>query len=341
MKVKQFKDFIYLLKNNKLTDYQDSYQAFNMIVDNKVNAEEVKEFLILINKIGINKALLFGAAKSLNERSIKIKAPKNSIDVCGTGGDNINSLNISTAVAIIIASMGIPVAKHGNRAVSSMSGSADIFSQLGINLNKNKEQIEKSLEQNNLAFIFAPIYHPALKNVAHIRKELGTRTIFNFLGPLLNPAQTKIQLIGCSDKNIAKIMLETCIFLKKEKCMTVTGLDGMDEISISSNTIIYAMNKNRSLRKKIFNPEEYGIKKRSSNLIKGQDPEYNAKQLIKLLKGDIFDKKLQAYFDIVTLNCAAALIISGNSQNFSDAIRDVQRQIKSGKSYQFLSRIVD
>ncbi len=335
--MKNFKDFIHLLKNNRSITDDESYQAFSLIADGKANNNEIKEFLILINEIGINESLLFGAAKSLNERSIKIKAPKEAIDVCGTGGDGSNSLNISTTVSIIVASMGIPVAKHGNKAVSSQSGSADIFSQLGIKLDKNKEEVQNSLKNNNLAFIFAPLYHPALKNVAIARKELGIRTIFNFLGPLLNPAQTKYQLIGCCDQKIASIMLKVCSRLNKEKCFIVTGEDGMDEISISANTIINKMDNKNSFKKVIFNPEEYGIKKRSIKLIEGKNPEYNAVQLINLLKGNINNEKDRAYFDIVTLNCAAALIVSGKFQEFNTAIVSAQNQIKSGKAYEYLN----
>lgn len=338
--MQQFQDFINLLEENKLTQFEQSYQAFSLIADGKSSNEEIKKFLTLINQKGINKILLFGAAKALNERSIKLKSPQNAIDVCGTGGDNSNSLNISTTVAIILASIGIPVAKHGNKAVSSKSGSADIFSKLGINLNQDKEEVEISLKENNLAFIFAPLYHPALKNVATARQELGIRTIFNFLGPLLNPAQTQYQLIGCSDQKIAKIMLEVCLLLGKKNCMTVTGVDGMDEISISSNSIIYKINEKDELIAEIFDPEIYGIKKRSAKLIEGKDTKYNSEQLINLLKGEITDERLQAYLDIVALNAAAALIISGKTNNFLDGIQIIKDQIKSGKSYQFLENFI-
>ncbi len=165
--------------NNDLT-IEDSYSAFSTIADGNSNTEEIKKFLLLINDKGISENLLFGAAKSLSERSIKLKSPSNAIDVCGTGGDNSNSLNISTTCSILLAAMGVVVAKHGNKAVSSKSGSADIFSEIGINIMQDKEKVEESLANNNLAFIFAPLYHPALKNVAQARQELGVRTIFNF-----------------------------------------------------------------------------------------------------------------------------------------------------------------
>lgn len=335
MLMNSFKDFINKLRDSKGLGSEESYEAFSLIADGKVDNEEIKEFLLLINEKGITEELLYGAAKSLNERSIKLKAPEGAIDVCGTGGDNSNSLNISTTVAIVLASMGIPVAKHGNKAVSSQSGSADIFSELGINLDKSKEEVEQSLDENNLAFIFAPLYHPAFKHIMPARKELGVRTIFNFLGPLLNPAQVKKQLIGCSDKKMAKIMARVCYLMEKH-VWVVVGEDGMDEMSISANTFIYKTDKDGNVVEEIFNPEEHDIKKRPISLIAGKDPKYNAEKLIKLLKGEIGDEKMQAYHDIVCLNSAAALIIAGKSKTFQESIDVVSGHIKSEKVLKFL-----
>jgi anthranilate phosphoribosyltransferase len=230
------------------------------------------------------------------------------------------------------------VAKHGNKAVSSNSGSADIFSKIGIDLNQDKEKVEQSLTDHNLAFIYAPLYHPALKNVAQARKELGVRTIFNFLGPLLNPAQTDYQLIGCSDKKIAKIMLEVCYLLGKKKCIIVTGLDGMDEISISSDSLIFEMGADQKIKETTFNPEKYGIKKCSKELILGKDPDYNSKQLIKLLKGQIDSKELEAYANIVALNAAMALTLKNNNEDISLIINKVKAKINSGECYSFLQK---
>jgi len=341
--MQKFQYFLQTLKTNKALNAHDSYSAFSLIADNAATNDEIKDFLLTINLVGINEDLLFGAAKSLNERSIRFRSPPNAIDVCGTGGDNSNSLNISTTVAILLASMGIPVAKHGNRAVSSKSGSADIFAALGIDFNKNQDDLEMMLSNNNLAFIFAPFYHPALQNVAQARRELGVRTIFNFLGPLLNPAQTKYQLIGCSDRKMAKIIIKTCKLLGKEKAVVVTGLDGMDEISLTRNSIIYKFDKNSGkFSQEIFNPQDYGIQKRSGRLIEGGDAKYNAAMLVKLLRGDftedVSNKKLQAYFDIVCLNGAAALMVADKAENFADGITIMQNYIKSGKALQFLKK---
>ena len=336
----ELQTYIDQLTSTKSLTIDESYQAFSIIADGKSEIREIKKFLLEVNEKGIDENLLFGAAKSLNERSIKLKAPKNSVDVCGTGGDNSNSLNISTSCAIILASMGVTIAKHGNKAVSSKSGSADIFKEIGIDIMQEKNKVEESLEKNNLAFIFAPLYHPALKNVAQARQELGIRTIFNFLGPLLNPANTQNQLIGCSDQKMAKIMLKACHLMGKNNCWVVTGLDGMDEISISDNSKIYKMQNNKHFTEETFNPEDFGIKKRNINLIKGKDPKYNSEQLIKLLKGKIDNERLEAYFDIVCLNCACALVISSKFNDFNIALNAVQNHIKNGNSYEFLIKFI-
>jgi anthranilate phosphoribosyltransferase len=338
--MQKLKEFTQLLNKNKIIDKNQSYEAFNLIADGAADNEEIKEFLLLINELGISEELLFGAVRSLSERSIKVKAPESSIDVCGTGGDNSNSLNISTTVSIVIASMGIAVAKHGNKAVSSKSGSADIFKEIGISLDKNKTEVEALLKDNNLAFIYAPIYHPALKNVSKSRKELGVRTIFNFLGPLLNPAQTQSQLIGCCDKDIAKIMIKVCALMNKKQCMVVTGMDGMDEISISANTIINKIDSEGNIIEEIFNPEDYQVKKRNIKLIEGVDLKYNTQKMIQLLKGDINDDAMLAYRDIVSINCAAALIVSGRFKDFKSAIETSREQIESGKVYNFLQNYI-
>lgn len=338
----KFSKFIELLKKDELVNYNQSYEAFCLIADGYAKTEEIKDFLLTINQKGISEILLYGAVKALDERSIKINSPKDTIDVCGTGGDGSNSLNISTTVAIILASMGIKVAKHGNKAVSSNSGSADIFTSLGININKTKEQLEKSLLEDNLAFIFAPLYHPALKNVAQARKELKVRTIFNFVGPLINPAQTNYQLIGCSDVNIAKYMAAIYQKIQRKNFMIVTGLDGMDEISISSDSVIYKINENDQIISEILNPEKYNIDKRPIKFIEGRSANHNAQKLLELLECNFKqdNKEMNAYLDIVTLNCAAALLITKKYTQMDEAIKASKEHILSKKPYHFLQNFI-
>jgi anthranilate phosphoribosyltransferase len=330
----RLKKYLDILDQKGFLSSQESYEAFFTIVENQNSAEEIKNFLLKINQKKITASLLYGAAKALLEKSIKLKAPENAIDVCGTGGDLLHTLNISTAVSFVIAASEIPVVKHGNRAVSSSSGSADIFAELGINIHQTPQQAEKSLFENNLAFVFAPLYHPALKNLTEIRKEIGVKTIFNYLGPLLNPANIKFQLIGCSDSNIAPIMLETAKMLDKENCCVVSALDGMDEISISTETMIYKMENKTIFPKEIFNPEKYGYKKVPIESIQGKDPKYNAGKLLDLLKGEKSD-----YYNIVVLNAALALILSHKTSNFPDGIEMAKNAIDSGKALNILKKL--
>jgi anthranilate phosphoribosyltransferase len=325
--------FIEILDHGNFQHDQDSYQAFSLIADGSVSKEEIKKFLLKINQNKINSQLIFGAVKAFAERMVRLKAPENTIDVCGTGGDGLNSLNISTAVCFAVAACGISVAKHGNRAVSSKSGSADIFLELGIDISQSIQQTEESLFKNNLAFIFAPLYHSSFKNVAEVRKELGVKTIFNYLGPLLNPAQTKYQLIGCSNQEIAQSLIEVTNLYQKEKCYVVTGKDGMDEISLSADSVILKMDQGKIYQEEIFNPENYGFKKVSIDAIKGGSPKYNAQKLVELLKGEE-----SAYKDIVVLNSALAITLIKNIE-FKDAIYLANEAIVSGKAYDILKKL--
>ena len=215
----QIDNLIELIQNDiKSLDRNCIFEVFSLIADGIYDDSKVKKLLLTINKVGISDKILLPVVEVFNKKSIKLNAPNDAIDVCGTGGDYLNTLNISTAVSFVVASCGVTVAKHGNKSVSSLSGSADIFSELGIDIYQSKKNIEQSLIDNQLAFIFAPIYHPAFKNIVNIRKQIKDKTIFNYVGPLLNPAQVKYQLIGCTDKNIAQNFAKTLTKnIKKKK----------------------------------------------------------------------------------------------------------------------------
>ena len=333
------REFTEILNKGHLRFANQAEDAFTLIADGKADNIQIKEFLLAINNRGIDVNLLSSAVKVLGRRMIKVRAPENSIDVCGTGGDNLNSLNISTAVSFVVAAAGVAVAKHGNKAVSSSCGSADIFSQLGIDISQSKEQTEESLFNNNLAFIFAPLYHPALKYVAVARKELGVRTIFNFLGPLLNPAQTNYQLIGCCDRQIAEVMFKTTAKFHKKNCWVVFGLDGMDEISITDNSLIYKMDYQTIYDSQLFNPQKYVSDKFTIDDLKGKNPTYNAQKLVELLKYQINDRQMRAYHDIVVINSAAALVIAEKEKNFDDAVRFAKEIIAGKKAFELLKKI--
>lgn len=349
---KEFKKF---LKPNYNISFSEALNAFEMMADGLVDNEDIKKFLLNINEAenseqGLYPLYLHAAVLAFKNKMIKVKAPKGAIDVCGTGGDGLNTLNISTAVAFVVAACGVPIAKHGNRAVSSRSGSADIFSALGIDINLSKEKAEECLEKNNLAFLFAPNFHPAFKYVSQARRELGVKTIFNYLGPVLNPAQVKFQLIGCSNKKMARDLIMASAFLDYSvNCTVVHGDDGMDEISISNDSTIFIKSPLGILEKPIeikFNPEKYGFKKVDKSFIEGKDPKYNALKLIELLKGKSRkksedDKIISAYYDAVVLNAALALSSSGNEKfiSFKIAILIVKEAIDDGRAFKVLENL--
>jgi anthranilate phosphoribosyltransferase len=294
--------------------------------------DDIKKFLLKINNYPY---LLYlnAAAMVYKKYSITINAPENVMDVCGTGGDGLKTLNVSTAVAFVVAACGIPVAKHGNRAVSSASGSADIFKQLGIDIEISKEKAEECLEKNNLVFLFAPNYHPAFKHVLQARKELGVKTIFNYLGPLLNPAKLKYQLIGCSNLGVAKYLQASASFspslFSSKNILVVHGNDGMDELSISDDSVVFGIRDSIN-----FNPEDFGFKKVPITQIQGADVVYNTEKLMELLQGKA---KNSAYYNIVVLNAALALYVTKEdlkfnnfSQLFGASLKDAREAIDRG-----------
>lgn len=303
---------------------------FDKIIDQKISKDEIKKTLLEINDIGYSRDIFLGAASALKKRMKKINAPENAIDVCGTGGDKLNTLNISTAVCFVVAAAGIPVAKHGNKAISSKSGSADIFHALNIKISDDINEIEKNLREKKLSFLFAPFFHESLKPLAEIRKEIAQEfnvpTIFNYLGPLLNPTNTKIQLIGTSKKLTMLPMLETLKAMGSQKVYIVHGFDGMDEITLCDNSHLLALENNKISEEKIIDPENFGFQKVDISELKGSDANYNAEKLTQL-----FDGEKSAYRDIVILNSAYALKLSNAVNSIEEGISLAQNLIDSKK----------
>jgi anthranilate phosphoribosyltransferase len=304
-------------------------EIFDQIIDLKIDDAEIKKFLLDLNEKNLPENAFIGAVSALRKRMKKISAPQNAIDVCGTGGDKLNTLNISTAVCFVVAAAGIPVAKHGNKAISSQSGSADIFSELGIKISSEIPEIEKNLREKNLCFLFAPFFHEALKNVAEIRKSLAIPTIFNFLGPLLNPANTSFQLIGTSKKDVMKKMLAAQQNAKK--IYIVHGKDGMDEISLCADSYLLRLENGKIFDEEIINPEKFGFKKVELEALKGKDPKHNAQKLIALLQGE-----KSAYRDIVILNSAFALKLANKVETLEEGVELAKSMLDKGKATKIL-----
>ncbi len=299
-------------------------EIFDQIVDLKISEAEIKKFLLDLNQANLPANAFTGAVISLKKRMKKITAPANAIDVCGTGGDKLNTVNISTAVCFIVAAAGVPVAKHGNKAISSQSGSADIFFELGIKISADVSEIEKNLREKKLCFLFAPYFHESLKNLAQIRKSLGVPTIFNFLGPLLNPVNTSSQLIGVSRKDVMSKML-TVAAQNAKKIYIVHGQDGMDEISLCADSYLLRFEDEKIFEEEIINPKKFGFKKVGLKSLRGGDPKYNAKKLIALLQGE-----KSAYRDIVILNAAFAFKLAERVKKIEEGVILAQEVIDSG-----------
>jgi len=318
------------LNSLNISDFEE---IFSDIIFLRKSDEEITRFLLELNDCNLPQNAFIGAISVLKKAMRKIDTPDDLVDVCGTGGDKLNTLNISTAVCFVVAGCGVKVAKHGNKAVSSRAGSADIFSELGVKILSEQDQIEASLKNQNLTFLFAPFFHEALKNVAQIRQKLAIPTIFNFLGPLLNPANTNAQLLGVSKKDLMLKMLNTIKYHNQNaKIYMVHGFDGMDEISIADNSYLLRLENNKLYPEEIINPQDYGITKVPLSEISGKDPKYNASKLVDLLQG-----QKSSYCDAVVLNSAFVLKLANKVDDIFDGIEMARKAIDSGKALEVLN----
>jgi anthranilate phosphoribosyltransferase len=327
------KEFIRKLESSKNLSFEESKILFSNIMEGKYDEVNIIKILEALSSKGETKDELAGGIFVLRSKAISVKAPPGTIDTCGTGGDGQNSLNISSAAAIVLASIGLPVAKHGNKAVSSNCGSADVLEALGIKINLNSDEAEKSMEKVNFAFMFAPNYHQAMRHVTGARKKIGKKTIFNLIGPLSNPAQVKKQIVGVFNE---KWMMPFAEALKEndvENAMIVHSEDGMDEISPFAKTKVIELN-NGKIRNFIVNPFELGVTNKNKKNLKGKDAKYNAQKIIDIYKGN--DNE---FSDAVALNVAAGLIITNKEKKFKDSYNFAKQHLNSGKVFNHLLKI--
>ncbi len=321
-----------LLKGKDLS-FEESKVLFNELMEGKYDETKIIEILEALLKKGETKNELAGGIFVLREKATKVKTDENTIDTCGTGGDGLNSLNISTAAAIVLASMGVKVAKHGNKAVSSKCGSADVLEALKININLKPNEAEENIKKFNFAFMFAPNYHSAMKHVGPARKKMGKKTIFNLIGPLSSPANIKRQVIGVYDKKWMKPFAEALKENNVVHAYIVHSDDGMDEISPFAKTSVVEL-KDKNINEFSIDPKELGIKlDNKSNLI-GKDADYNSTKILEICKG-----KNNEFAQAVALNVAAGLIVSGSMYDFKDAFEKALKHLSSGKVYDHLTKI--
>ena len=301
----------------------DAEDLFGQMLDGAMGDAEIVELLVAMADRGETADEIAGAARAMRARMIRVAAPENAIDVCGTGGDGSHSLNVSTAVAIVVAACGVPVAKHGNRAASSKAGGADTLEALGLNLDRASESAEATLADLGICFLFAQKHHPALARIAPIRKSLGRRTIFNLLGPLANPAGVTRQLVGVPSPSLVPVYRDAMTRLGTERAMIVSGEEGLDEISISGISRFASIGFD--LGHDIIAPEGAGLVRHPSDAIKGGDAQFNAAAL-----RDLLDGQTGAYRDAVLLNAAAALIVAGEARDGEDGIEEAAEAIDKG-----------
>ena len=298
-------------------------EAFGIIMSGEATPAQIAGLLMAMRVRGETVPELAGAVRAMLARMLAVEAPEGAIDVCGTGGDNAGTLNVSTATTFVLAGAGIPVAKHGNRALSSRSGGADVLTALGVNVDVPVERLAAILRAANCAFLFAPRHHAALRHAAGPRVELGTRTIFNLLGPLANPARVKRQLTGVFSPSWCRPMAETLGRLGSEAAWVVHG-QGLDELTVAGENQVAEL-ANGTIREFIVTPEDAGLARAPIEAIKGGDAEVNAASMLALFRG-----ATGAYRDTVLLNAAAAMIVAGKVGNLREGVVVAAKSLDSG-----------
>jgi len=302
----------------------DASAAFAAILDGTVSDDAIAHFLVALSDRGETATEIAAAAAALRERLIPINAPDNAIDVCGTGGDGHHTLNVSTAVSLVVAACEVSVAKHGNRAASSKAGAADTLEALGLDMQIAGEKAEETLADLGICFLFAANHHPAMGRIQPIRKKIGKRTIFNLMGPLANPAGVKRQLIGIARPGYVHVYAEALAELGTERAMIVSGDEGLDELSLAGGNEVADITMDNVLMKR-FHPAEAGLGEYPVSAIRGGDADYNAAALKRLLQGE-----KGPYRDAVLFNAAASLMVAGEAENLRDGVEEAAEALDKG-----------
>lgn len=317
--------------------YEEANEAMREIMSGKASEAQIAAFLTALRMKGetVDEIAAFATVMRTFCRRIHPKVGGRLIDTCGTGGDRTKTFNVSTIAAFVIAGAGISVAKHGNRSVTSMCGSADVLERLGLNLNAEPQVVEKAIEDVGIGFLFAPVFHPAMKYAAAPRKEIGIRTVFNILGPLTNPANANAQLLGIYDGTLVEPL---ALVMKKLGCseaMVVHGLDGIDEISITGSTVI-AWLKEGNVKLLDLSPESLGLERAKVEEVGGGSPEYGAELGYKILNGLVDGPKK----DMVLVNAAAGIIVGDEASDFSEGLDLARESLESGAAYGKLRHLI-
>ncbi|OYY67109.1 anthranilate phosphoribosyltransferase [Sphingomonas sp. 28-62-11] len=298
-------------------------QAFADILDARTSEDAIADFLITLSDRGETSIEIAEAARALRARLIPIEAPGSAVDVCGTGGDGHHTLNVSTAVSLVVAAAGVPVAKHGNRAASSKAGAADTLEALGLDMDRAGRLAEASLRDLGIAFLFAANHHPAMKRITPIRRRIGKRTIFNLMGPLANPAGVSRQLIGIARPDYVPVYAEALAQLGTEAALVVSGEEGLDELSGAGPSVVESIGA-IALPSRV-SPEDAGLPRHPISALRGGDPAHNAAALRRLLLGET-----GAYRDAVLLNAAAALMVAARVETLAEGVEEAREVLDNG-----------
>lgn len=327
--------FIKKLSEKKNLSADEMEKALEVILGGGVGEEDIVQFLTLLRDKGETSEEIKGAVITLRKKFQKLPCKTvDVIDTCGTGGDQKGTFNISTASAFVLAGAGIPVAKHGNRAVSSKSGSADVLKACGVNIEVSPEIVARCVDKVGIGFMFAPIYHSTLKVVGGARKKIGTKTIFNILGPLLNPAGAKKQVLGVYDEKLLSVVASVLKELGSESVAVVHGDDGLDELTMTTTSKICFLS-NGKIRNEVFDPQSVGYSYCKSEDLVGGDAEQNAKRLKKVLKGSS-----EAIDHCVYINAALAILVAGRAKDFKEALLLAQDSVSSGRAFRKLEELI-
>ena len=312
----------------------EAMAAFDAMLSGEVTPSQMGGFLMALRVRGESVGEITGAVLAMRAKMVAVTAPSDAIDIVGTGGDNSGSYNVSTLASIITAACGVPVAKHGNRAASSRSGAADTLAALGVKVGLPPEGVERCLKEAGVCFMMAPTHHAAMRHVGPTRVELGTRTIFNLLGPLANPARVKKQLIGVFSSVWLQPLAEVLRNLGAERVWITHGMDGLDEITTTGPTRVVEL-KDGSIHSFEVTPEEADLTRADSVALRGGDPEHNAEALLKVLDGGA-----GAYRDIALINAAAALVIAGKAASLKEGVGLGDAAIRTGAARRTLDRLI-
>jgi anthranilate phosphoribosyltransferase len=331
------KDAIKKIVDRKNLTRDEAALTMDTIMRGEATPSQIAAFIVALRMKGETVDEITGCAEKMREHAINITPEqKNLVDTCGTGGDVSGTFNISTVSAFVVAGAGIPVAKHGNRSVSSKCGSADILEALGVNIEIEPKKVEESISKVGIGFIFAPKFHKAMKFAMPSRKEIGIRTVFNILGPLTNPAKAAAQVLGVFNPDLTEMLAKVLGNLGIKQAMVVHGMDGLDEISISNKTKVSEL-KNGKVKTSFIKPEDFGMKKGKKEDILGGSINENLKIAFAVLKGEEKGPKR----DVVLINAAAAIYVGGKAKNLKEGVKLAAKSIDSGAAYKKVEELIN